>query len=52
MAEGYPADSQKRQYKDINPPFFFFSVHAQDLNEIEDNEGLVGVQTMLAAMSH
>jgi len=23
-------------------------VHAQDLNEIEDNEGLVGVQTMLA----
>lgn len=50
MAEGYPADSQKWQYKDINPPFF--SVHAQDLNEIEDNEGLVGVQTMLAAMSH
>lgn len=23
MAEGYPADSQKWQYKDINPPFFF-----------------------------
>lgn len=23
-------------------------MHAQDLNEIEDNEGLVGAQTMLA----
>lgn len=45
MAEGDPAESPKWRCKDINP---FFSVHAQDFNEIEDNEGLVGAQTMLA----